>query len=224
MPISNPTQHSRVYLSFKEIEGREFREIVRYYEDHLFQIKQLEFEEYFELQVAYLNALFEIGAYNKYLELVEKSIEATILHNIKYHKGEDIFQKLLFKKAASYYNLMQFKRAEYVLCELINMNPHDEAVIILLKKTLRKNNLNLVKRTRAVSICLFLLSALVICVELIFVRSFFDEYTSRVELFRNGLFALGCLILVSGDLINYWRASRRVNLKLEKAKRRKINR
>ncbi|MEL6925914.1 MAG: hypothetical protein AAFO94_17865 [Bacteroidota bacterium] len=210
-----------MYLSFKEIEGREFREIVRYYEDHLFQIKQLEFEEYFELQVAYLNALFEIGAYRKYLDLVEKSIEATILHNIKYHKGEDIFQKLLFKKAASFYHLMEYKRSEHVLRELVKMNPHDEAVILLLKKTLRKSKVNLVKRTRAVSIFLFLLTAVVICVELLFVRNFIAQYTPQAELLRNGIFALGCLILMSGDLINYWKVSHLVNIYVEAARERK---
>ena len=222
MPISKSTQHSSVYLNFKEIEGREFRELVRYYEDHVKAIQQLEFDEYFELQVTYINALFEIGAYRKYLDLVEKSIEASIVHNIKYHKGEDVFQKLLFKKAASYYHLMEYHRAEHVLRELIKMNPHDEAVILLLKRNLRKSHVKLIRKTRAISIFLFLLAAFVISVELLVVRYFFEEYTSNFELARNGIFILGCLVLIGGDLINYWQVNKSVNAYIEKAKVRKI--
>ncbi|HEB62466.1 MAG TPA: hypothetical protein ENI82_04855 [Bacteroidetes bacterium] len=181
----------------------------------------MEFGEYFELKVVYLIALFEIGAYHKYLSKVEELIAATILHNIKYHKGEDIYQKLLFKKAAAYYHLSQLEKAEHILRELINMNPYDEVVILLLKKCLQKKQPAYVRHTRALSILAFLLSAVIISVEVLLIRNFFQDYTDSFELCRNIVFIVGLLFLLSGDLFHYVQVNTKVNKFVNAARHRR---
>lgn len=221
MHISKSVKHSRVYLNFKEIEIGEFREIVRYFEDNEYQIQHLEFGEYFELKIVYLIALFEIGAYHRYLSKVEELIAATILHNIKYHKGEDIYQKLLFKKAAAYYHLLQMEKAEHILYELIKMNPHDEVVILLLKKCLQKKQPAYVRHTRALSILAFLFAAVIISVEVLLIRNFFQLYADSFEFYRNVVFFFGLLLLVGGDLLHYLQVNNKVNKFVSKARNRK---
>jgi hypothetical protein len=197
---AQPTYHSKVYRDFRAIDGSEWRSIVRFYEEHETEIRSLDFPEYFEMLLAYATALFEIGAYEKYLLMVDVVIEASILNNIKFFKGEDVLQRLLFKKAASYFHTHELGKAEYILRELLRMDPYDESSALFLKKCLRKTQPAFLKNARAVSIFLFLMSALLICIEVIVVRNFYHVYTDLVEVSRNTIFLSGFVVLVGSDL------------------------
>lgn len=206
----NPTNHSSVYLDFKEIEVSDYRKLIRFFEDRERVIYRLDFDERFELLLAYVNALFEIGAYQKYLLVVDFVVESSVVHNIKLFRGEDVFQKLLFRKAASFFNTGEYEKADYILRELIRIDPDDEDAVLFLKKCLRKMRPALINSSRAVGIFMFLLAAFVICIEVLFVRPFYDMHTPLVEASRNTIFILGLISMFGGQLLHRWRVEREV--------------
>ena len=205
------TYHSKIYRDFRDIEDNDYRTIVRFYEEYEDEIRQLEFEEYFELLVAFVNALFETGSYKKYLLMVDVVIETTILKNIQLFQGEDIYYNMLFRKAASHFNLMEFGKADYILRELIKMDPFQEETIGFLKKCLRKMDGGRVKKFRNLSLFLFCFSAITIGVELIYITPNFPDLTQTVMLFRNTLFLGGILGIFGSDFIHRIRVNQEVN-------------
>lgn len=223
MSYFQSTYHSRVYKDFKEIESNAHRQIIRFFEKHERMISRLDFEEYFELLVAYVDALFEIGSYQKHLTLVDEVIENSINSNIHIHKGEDIFYLMLFKKAASHFNLHQYEKAEHILRELIKMNPEDKDILSFLKRCLRRRGSNLLSVGRATSIFLFLLTACIICVEVLFVRPFYEMHASKIEAVRIGTFALGIFVLIAGDFLHRVIIEARINSFAEKVREHKKN-
>lgn len=218
MSYFQSTYHSRVYKDFKEIESNAHRQIIRFFEKHEKMINRLDFEEYFELLVAYVDALFEIGVYQKHLSLVDEVIENSISFNIHFYKGEDLFYIMLFKKAASHFNLHQYKKAEHILRELIKIKPEDQEAASFLKRCLRRRGSKLLSVARATSILLFLLTACVICVEVLFVRPFYEMYASKIEALRIGTFIAGIIALILGDFLHRAIIEARVNSFAEKLK------
>lgn len=212
MSTFKSTYHSKIYRDFKALEENAYREVVRFYEEREDGIKRLDFEEFFDLFIAYTDALFEIGSYRKYLLMVDYAIECTIKYNIKYLGQRDIFYHLLFRKAASFYNTLAYSKADYILRELIKINPKNEEAGLFLKKCLRKMDPALIRHTRAAGILLFFAAAVVTATEVLFVRPFVSEFTDIVELSRNLIFILGCVILIAGVLIHHWQVDREVNL------------
>jgi len=200
MPTQRERHTSKVYLNFKEIGEREYQTIVRFFEAHEADINKLTFEEYFELLMAYTGSLFEVGAYSNYIDTCDLAIESTIYFNVKMFRGENIYQKLLFRKAASYYHLMQYDEAEHILQELIKINPENKLAIRFLKKCKVSRIPKIVRRTRAISIAFFFLSAIIIGVELLYVESLFSEYLGQVRLSRNIIFGLGIVTLIGGEI------------------------
>ena len=192
--------HSNIYQRFKEIQFADHRELVRFFETNKKAIYTLDFQEYFELLVDYTMALFEMGRYQKYISISDEVIEISIAKNIKFFKCEDIYQKFLFKKAAAYYNLMAYGQSEYILKELIKMNPTDPLVIQFLKKCKSKKRPQYLHTARAISIFLFILAASVIAIEILFIRNFMPNLTASTELLRNGIFASGILLLIGVEL------------------------
>ena len=218
MPYYQSTYHSSLYRNFREIEPADFRKIIRFFEENEQKIHQLDEEEHFDLLVAYVNALFEIGAYQKHLLMVDLVIEKTLDRNIRIHEGVDLFNKSLFKKAASLYNTMQYAKAEHILKELIKIHPGNEDALLFLKKCLRKKELGLTHYTRAAGIFLLLLTALVIAIELLFIRPFYEMYVNLVETTRISMFGMACIILFGGDLLHRWKSNRKADRFVHKVK------
>lgn len=218
MEYFNPTYYTKVYRQFKAIDPTAYREIIRFYEKEEEKILRLEFDEFFELLVAYVNALFEIGAYRKHLLLVDVVIEKSITNNVTNYQGEDIFRKMLFRKAASFYNIHEYIKCAYILTELIKIEGDEPACAMLYRKCRLKARPTLLKHTRAIGVFLFLMTALIIAMEVLFVRPWYEMHIALVMGVRNSTFLLGCLILVVGFGYNYYLADRDLRQLVEQYK------
>ena len=212
---------SKIYRDFRAIEPVEWRKIVRFYEEYEKQIRGLEFEEFFEMMVAYTTALFEIGAYEKYLLMADAVIEASVMNNVKFFNGEDVFHQALFKKAASCFHTWQLEKADYILRELLRIDPYDEYAALSLKKCLRKMRPSLVRQSRAAGMFCFLLGAVIVCFEMLIVRSFYPMYTAIFEASRNTTFFLGIGAIAGGDVLHRWRTNREVDVFVARLRWRK---
>ncbi|MFK7934278.1 MAG: hypothetical protein AB8G22_12270 [Saprospiraceae bacterium] len=206
------TYRSKIYRDFQEIQqNSSWHSVTRFYEKNEGRILSLDFEEHFDLMLCYTGALFEIGAYRKHILMANTIIEISITQNIDHWNGDDIYTKTLFRKAASHYNLSEPKKCEHILRELIKMDPQDEDSITFLKRCLRNEQPKYIQYCRATAMFLFFAAALVICVEMLFVKNFMPNYTELTMDIRTGIFAIGLVIFVSGDLYHRWRTNKEAN-------------
>ena len=118
---------------------------------------------------------------------------------------------MLFKKAASLFNLHRFEEADYVLRELIKIDPFDKDPILFLKKCLRRHQSSTKRLVWALSIFCFLLTAAIIAVEILWIRPFKSEYQTIVEIIRFVTFISGIFILLFGNLYHRMRIEKEVN-------------
>lgn len=204
MQLSKSTyRHSTLYRHFREIGSTEFQAIIRFYERHLNAIENLEESERFDLLVIYTDALFQTNKYQSFISAADQAIELSVYFNIKLHRGVDVFHELLFKKAAAHYHLHQYDKTEYVLRELIKINPHDKLSVLFLRKCLRRIKPTYLMNARAISIFLFLLTAVIIFVEILFIRPIYSNFVDIVEASRICTFLLGILFLAGSDLFHF---------------------
>jgi tetratricopeptide (TPR) repeat protein len=221
MSFSSQT-YSQIYRNFRTIHTGEYRRIVRFYERHEKEIVQLPFEEYFDLLICYTQALFEVEEYRKCLKMADIVIQTSILENITILKEKDVYQEALFRKAACLHRLGQLDNAQYVLEELIKINPQEHIAIHYLHQVMRDNKPAYTKTVHALSVLLFLISALVICVEVLVIKNLYKNYDTIFEWTRNGLFGAGILLLVVCELLHRWRVERYANRFVEKARKVKF--
>ncbi len=207
-----PIIHSRVYRDFLAIEPKDYHGIIRFYEEKEDEIENLELEEFYEMQQTFTHALFEVGAYRQFLAVVDQAILVTLEGDYILSSNsnqQEQFEQLLFRKAAAYLQTLQTEKAEHVCCELLRINREHELALLLLRKAIRQQDTLINRHTRAASILLFGLSALVILVEVLFVRHFYNQYTAGIELSRNLIFLLGLVVLGAGEALTFWRAYRK---------------
>ncbi len=222
MQLSKSTYlHSTLYRHFREIGTAEFQAIIHFYERHESAIENLDEDERFDLLVTYADALFQTNKYKSYLLAADQAIELSIFFNIKTHRGSDIYHELLFKKAAAHYHLLEYNRTEHVLRELVKLNPEDRLSILFLRKCLRRKKPTYLMNARAFSIFLFLLTAIIIVVEILFIRTIYTSYIDVVEAMRICTFFLGILILVGSDLFHLATINKDIRYFIKKVKLKK---
>jgi hypothetical protein len=217
---TSKTYRSRLFRDFKALPQQDHRGMVRYFEAHEKAILELDFEEYFELVVAYTNSCFEIGSYQKHLLMADVVVEAAIRNNIVSFNGEDVYYNTLFRKAASHYNLHEDTRAEYILRELIKINPRQSETILFLGKCLRKQRPRYVQHCRAAAMFCFLAAPLIFILEILVVEPFYMSFDKSVEYLRNGVFGAGWFLLIGSDVWHRGSVNREVHLFVKKVLRR----
>ncbi len=212
---------TKLYRDFKEIDGSEYHTIIRFYEAKKSEISHLNFEWYFDILVDYTNALFEVGAYAKQITTAQQIIQLSIEHNIQFYKGEDIYFKCLYQKAAAHFNLLEYDAAIHILKELIKIAPYHGLSILFLKKCLNRAQPNYIKIARAVSIVLFLGTAIITAIEVISIRPFSPMYTAIFEQIRLTTLGLGILVLVGTFLYHRYQINHQVHTFVKKIRRSK---
>lgn len=212
---------SETYDAFLAIDQNAYKEKIRFVEENIFTLRDLDAGAYFDMMVLYGEALFETGEYERQAKLADHILEMSIARNIVMHRDQDVYFETLFKKAASLYNLDRLDEAVHILKELVKINPDHEATKLFLINCFIQQKKAHVRPYRSLSLLLLLSSALVIGVELIVVQNHWPTWITIVELVRNGLFIAGVGLLVAGEIIMRYRAVEDVYMFSKDTKKRK---
>ena len=151
-----PDSH-HIYLNYFGLGDDAWREKVRYYEENKQAIDSMYFDERIELDIDYLICLFEVGRYERFLRYADDVIETIIKENIYTFKGENIFNELLFKKAACLFQLRDYRNTKYILQQLISMDPTQSIYVGLYSICNRKLNNDLTLSLKATAMAALLI-------------------------------------------------------------------
>lgn len=216
-----PANRLRIYRDFKAMDTHDFHGVVRYYEQYEDGIRALDFEEYFDCTLAYTHALFETGNHGKHLVMCDHLLEIVIMQNIGTWGGEDVYNKLLFKKAASLFRQHEYGLAEYVLRELLKIRPCDKPARRFLQKCLYRQKPTWLLQTRAACVLLSLLAAGIIALELFVVKPFFAVWLKAVQIAHNLFLVAALTVFAVGETLHYWYCRGAATSFATKMKRRK---
>ncbi len=214
---------SPCYRSFKEIDSQAYHTLIRFFEEHAFIIKGLDFDEYFEILTSYVRSLFEAGAYQKHADMADVVIEAAIINNLKVYRGDDIYEKTLFQKAASLFHLQKFLPATHILSELIKINPNEASYRMFLNKTRLQIKPRYLYVFHGLAVVLYLFAILVVSIQTFYLDPFKPDWSPLAFTTRNLSLITATLFLVLSDLAfrgqTWYRVNKLVIDSKEKLKR-----
>ena len=132
----HPAYHH--YLDYQLIPSSDYRGRIRYYDRYKEYFTLLDRDQKLEVDLDYSKALFEVGNYYRYTQVVDPLIEEVIIHNIYKHGEENIFESLLFRKAAALHNIGKYDAAIKILKSLIKIDQKHPLAKRLLALSIRK--------------------------------------------------------------------------------------
>jgi len=205
--LKRPTTYdSEVFKEFNRLDEDNFQSVVHFYEQHKEDMVTMNFDERFIIHLAYCNALYEVNSYKKHLKVSDEIIERSIYHNIQFFNGEDIYLKTLYQKAKSYFHLHEYESAQHVAQELVKILPGHSPYSQLLNKCLIRQRPKLIKRFLAGGVLLYLLSVVLIVVNILLVKPISEASVEPMEFLRKGIFLAGILVLLFGIVLHHFLA------------------
>lgn len=199
-----PPHNANFYFEYHRIGDKAFRDRVRFYEENRTQVGFLTYEERIDVDLDYLICLFEIGKYHKFLSKVDPLIETVIMDNIFTYNGSNIYNELLFKKAACLFNTGQFAKADSILKSIAKLEPDNTVARSLYGKCKRKQERDWYETVKAVAVVMLLSAVLISIMDLLIVRPFFHELTSTFASLKVITAILGVVALVGNEAyLNY---------------------
>lgn len=181
-----------------------FRDKVRYYENNKEQVGFLTYEERVDIDLDYLICLFEIGKYHKFLSKVDPLIEIVIIDNIFVYNGSNIYNDLLFKKAACLFNTGQYIKSEKILKSIVKLDKENETARMLFGKCKRKQGRDWYEGAKAMAVVMLISAVVVAVIELLIVKPFYMEHLPTFTFLKMACFVIGIVALILNELyLNY---------------------
>ena len=197
MTLSRTTE---TYIEFLKIGQNAYGDKIRFYEQHRSIIASLPDSENQELRLYYLIALFEVGEYQKYLDLVDYMIEEIVEENVYDFNGQDIYYVLLLNKASAHYNLFQNEQAETLAVQLKKIDPENPVNRLLLEKIYYRNLSESSRFIKAIGIALYFLSGFFIAIQILLVEPFYNQYNLAAQRVWQGVFIFATLLLLFNEI------------------------
>jgi len=191
---------SSLYLNYFGISENAYSAKINWYESHFKQLQSLSEKAKTEIELDYTLSLFHVGRYHQYIAQSDVMIEKVIEQNIIELHGEDIYQKLLFNKAACYYNTSQFDASLHIVLELCKMDKGSKLYKNFCIKLLRLCSYRKFDRLKGLALGLILVALLIIIAEILLIRTIMTSYIQPVELARNILLGSSFILLAWNEL------------------------
>lgn len=203
------TYQSAVYQNFETLDKRNYHEIIRFCDGNRVKMEQLSFDEFFIMELAYCNALFHMDYFEKHIETANEVIKLSILNNVQYYQGEDIYHKTLFQKAQAHRFLNQMSEAIHITKELIKMDSEPKEYQQFLKLCYTDNELPILELLRGYGVLICFISAALLLLNILIVEPFYPQSVYLINVISATGLVIGGIMLTAGLSIHRWKAYRK---------------
>ncbi len=130
----NYTKQSKIFQNFRAIPYSDYYYLIRYYEQHHKEIDCLPIEEDMIMSFYYINALFLTEDYQNLISYANQLLENSILYNIDFIDGTDIYTTVLYQKTYAHLQLNDTAKATNLAKQLVGIDYRQSQHIQLLRQ------------------------------------------------------------------------------------------
>lgn len=128
------SEQSRIFRDFRSIPYSDYYYLIRFYEQYYQDIDHLPFDESLIMSYYYANALFETQEYDLHIETSNYILEQSIINNVRYIDGEDVYMTVLHKKTYAHLKLGEIETAQNLATQLVRLDHNNYSYAIILRQ------------------------------------------------------------------------------------------
>ncbi|MBL4651149.1 MAG: hypothetical protein JKY03_15575 [Aureispira sp.] len=128
------SEQSRIFRDFRSIPYSDYYYLIRFYEQYDQDLDHLPFDESLIMSYYYANALFETQEYDIHIETSNYILEQSIINNVRYIDGEDVYMTVLHKKTYAHLKLGEIETAQKLATQLVRLDQNQYSYPILLRQ------------------------------------------------------------------------------------------
>jgi hypothetical protein len=199
------THLSSLFQMFRLIPLSQHFALIRFFKQHEKEIEQLPTEEHITMLAYFVDALHQEGGQDTALiKNAEDLLQLSILHNLQFVDGEDIYLRTLYQKTIAHLRLNQLEKATKIARQLLHLAPHSRQYRQLLQECLLLNRPNWVKNCFGLGIFALAAAISFSVTNILFIESFYYNWLIISQLFEFSAYGLSVLFLLAGLFGHYY--------------------
>lgn len=215
---TNFTLPSDLFDRFQMIHEESSYEIIRFYEQHEDLINFMGVEEYFIILCYYNNALFATEDFEKHKVCVEEVLKTSIIENIPYVDGVDVYLHALEQKVQTHLKLGEQDEAIKVAKQLLALAPKNKRYKKLLRKALMSKRPVWVLQAFGAALWFAIAWTALEIVQLMFLEAFFSQVLVFNSFLQAGLVLAAFISFIAGWRTHHKQVEAVIKSVLRKAK------
>ncbi|MBK7242931.1 MAG: hypothetical protein IPH98_03615 [Saprospiraceae bacterium] len=195
-------KNSLLLKKFKHRSIQRHNDFIHFYIQYFNEIGQLEFKEYLEIKLIYLEALLFLGRSNLFHDTVDQILEDIIFHPITNSYLKNVYIEALLLKAKMYREEKLLEKALNIYLEVNRIKPKNRKIRIEL--FLLQFKMEQIKNIIWIKIILLtLILTLIMSVFIVLNINFsYPFWQNNLYVFRNSFFYSALIIIISTNLIS----------------------
>lgn len=187
---------------FKHRSIQRHNDFIHFYIQYFNEIGQLEFKEYLEIKLIYLEALLFLGRSNFFHDTVDQILEDIIFHPITNPYLKNLYIEALLLKAKMYREEKLLEKALNIYLEVNRIKPKSRKIrielFLLQFKMEQIKNILWIKITLLTLILTLIMSVLIV----LNINFSYPFWQNNLYVFRNSFFYCALIIIISTNLIS----------------------
>jgi hypothetical protein len=204
-------QPSELLAHFRQIPANQHFAIIRFFEQNTPVLGNLPIRDYVILLSFYVDALYEEGGFDaQVLSNTEELLELSIIHNVQYVDGQDIYLRTLLQRAVAFIHLGKIAEATHLAKQLLRLAPEQKVCRQLLHDCLMMQRPNWVQQAWAGAILVVLVAMLLSFTEILLPQSWHDVAASTLNTLSLAGFAGAISLLLAGVVGHHYYVRRQI--------------
>jgi hypothetical protein len=187
---------SSLFERFRKLPAKGYYDHLAYFSYYHREISQLSFEEYIQVKITYLNALYHLEKNILFESTLTQFLFEIINHDKFEELHKNIYREALLLKAQYLQDQKRLMEAIAIYHDVLKLNPEDEALTMRLKKLFFQSFLNENKKALGVVVILLLATLFIAFLQYILIRPVYPVYSELVE--QLYAFSFLAAILITG--------------------------
>ena len=209
------TQLSNLFQRFKLIPLSQHFALIRFFKQYESEIEQLPAAEHITILAYFVDALHEEGGQNQaVLQYSAELLQFSILHNLQFVEGEDIYLRTLYQKTVAHLRQNQIEKATKIAKQLLHLAPHSKIYRALLQDCLLLNRPNWVKNCFAVGILALAAAVALSVANILVLESFYYHISELSASIEFSFYGLSAAALILGLFGHYYYVQRQIQKEL----------
>ncbi len=196
---------------FKHKSNQRHIDFIHFYVQYFNEIRQLEFNEYLEIKLIYLEALLFLGKSKLFHDTVDQILEDIIFYPITNSYLKNLYIEALILKAKMYREEKLLEKALKVYLEVNRIKPNDKKIrielLLLLFKMEQIKNILWIKITLLSLIFTLIISILIV----LNINFSYPFWQNNLYIFRNSFFYGAIILIISTNIISLKKIIARIN-------------
>jgi hypothetical protein len=207
------SQHSPLFRQFRTLPLNQHFAIIRFLMSYESDIEELAVEEQIIIWSYYVQALHEEGGLEpKLIPTAKMLLEYSIIYNIQFVDGVDIYLRTLQQLAIAYLRTEQYEEATRIATQLCQLAPKQKLNSQLLQNCLQMQRPSWVQGFWAWGLLAILVGVLTSILNILLVETFYTNFYPTMLIVENAAYIIGILLFVVGSLGHYYYVNRQMKL------------